>query len=155
MGYYSDVRVATTVAGFEKIKKLVPELYNKQLQDIIEQAKTDKKEIKQDKKDGTITIDHTIYDRKPYLKLDDAVIARDKNNKYVLFGFDGIKWMGYSHIERKAFEQAYDLCGEPVKQVCIGEDGESEDETWGDDDYDMPYLYTATAFDYDGSWEME
>lgn len=153
MGYYSDVRIATTKEGFEKIKQLVPKIYEENLKALVEEAKKDKKEIKQDK--NTVTIDHAIYSKHTDLMEDPTlVLATSKDGKYVIFGWDGLKWQGYMHMERKSYEKAFEMCGEPVRSVSIGEDEVSECLQWGEDDYDMPYLEVVTQFDYEDKWEF-
>lgn len=149
MGYYSDVRICTTPKGLEKIKELAPKYYDELL-------RKDGKVVEEN--DDTITISEngisTVYTKDLWRlnSLKTYAVSRDDN--YVMVGWDGIKWMGYNYKDIKAFEKAFENCGEPVRYVAIGEDNATDEGQWGDESYDMPYLEVSCCFDYDGEWDL-
>lgn len=150
MGYRCDVRVATTATGFEKIKKLAPEYYAGALRK--------HKVVKEDEnsitvKDGGVNV---LYDKNMWLVDSAKVYATTRDDKFVLFGWDDIKWMGYRLETMQAMRKAFDDCGEPVHLVAIGEDGATEDEAWNSDDVyeDLPLLETMRGWDFDNEWDF-
>lgn len=120
MGYYSNVLVATTKSGYEKIKSVLD-----------------------------------ANDKCDYLRKEMQEFGTSKDDKYVAFGWDGIKWMSYNFEDVSAAKRAFEECGEPVKVVSIGEDGMYDEEYYGEEDYDMPYVEAITVYDYSDEWNMK
>lgn len=150
MGYYSNVRFTTTKEGGKKIKELVHKIYEEKLQEKIKNAvrykwEDDGKRVTVEETSGM----HSILLANP---IEPHVEASSSDGKYTMYGFDDVKWFGYNHMERQAYEQAFEECGEPVKYIAIGEDGATDEETWGDEDYDMPYVEAISVFDYGPEW---
>lgn len=156
MGYTSQVRFMTTTKGFEKIKKLAKERYADLLKKEMEQGEIDEKWTK----DGEVCVRKSVDGGYSYgsiyykeLPTDYEICEKTSDGKYVMFGFDWVKWLGYDHLERKATEYACDKCGEFVRCLLVGEDGATEESEWNDekDDGGMPYVSAYTCID-DGEW---
>lgn len=127
MGYRCDVRIGTTKKGWEFIKEMAPKYYTNYIKDseVVEEGK------------HTITLKDksgwnipTIYNKKMTLKPD--IFRETKDGKYVEFGWDDIKWMGYNFFDERAYHEAMDKSGELCKEVCVGEDGATTEEYWND-----------------------
>ena len=153
MGYYSQVRYTTTKEGFEKIKKLAKQHYA----DLIEQKAKDKQV---EERDGELIVKEeylpgkfvsTLYSKE--IPLDFEVQRLSSDGKYMMFGYDWVKWMGYDHLERKSIDWACEHCGELVRCIMVGEDGEHDEEAWNneDDNYEMPYVGFTCSVD-DDAW---
>lgn len=150
MGYRCDVRIATTAKGFEKIKELAPQYYAEMLRK--------KKVVGED--ENTITVDDggmkICYEKNFWLLENLQVYATTRDDKFVLFGWNDIKWMGYNYDDIKAMRKAFDTCGEPVHLVMIGEDGDTGDAAWNSDNIyeDLPLLDTMRSWDFDNEWDF-
>ena len=150
MGYTSQVRFMTTTKGFKKITELVKEYYNNALQEEIKSGEIDDTWTSDEdiciKKDGF----GVIYRRE--LSFDYEIFNEDVEG-YVMFGWDWVKWLGYNHLERQAYEKAFENCGEFVRCLMVGEDGAHEEHEWNSekDDGNMPYVSVYTCID-EGSW---
>lgn len=157
MGYASQVRFTTTKSGFEKIKKLATQKYNELLSEAMKEGEVDTTNLKDNEVCIRVKFDDgggsygVIYYKE--LPTDYEVVRETSDGKYVMFGMDWVKWMGYNHLERKATEWACDKCGEFVRCLLVGEDGATEETEWNDekDDGDMPYLTAYTRID-DDAW---
>mgnify|MGYP007133735757 CR=1 FL=1 len=150
MGYRCDVRIATTGVGLEKIKEMAKKNYAETLSKL--------NVVEEDERTVTTMGDagfKVCYEKELWLIDHLHVYAWDKTGKYVLFGWDDIKWMGYTFKDIMAIEKAMAECGEPVRFVAIGEDGQEQVNDWGDDDYSMPYVDTLREFDFDSGWDMQ
>lgn len=127
MGYRCDVRIGTTKKGWEFIKEMAPKYYTNYIKDS-EVVEEDKHTITlKDKSGWNIP---TIYNKKMTLKPD--IFRETKDGKYVEFGWDDIKWMGYNFFDERAYHEAMDKSGELCKEVCVGEDGATTEEYWND-----------------------
>lgn len=127
MGYRCDVRIGTTKKGWEFIKEMAPKYYTNYIKDS-EVVEEDENTITlKDKSGWNIP---TIYNKKMTLKPD--IFRETKDGKYVEFGWDDIKWMGYNFFDERAYHEAMDKSGELCKEVCIGEDGATTEEYWND-----------------------
>lgn len=127
MGYRCDVRIGTTKKGWEFIKEMAPKYYTNYIKDS-EVVEEDENTITlKDKSGWNIP---TIYNKKLTLKPD--IFRETKDGKYVEFGWDDIKWMGYNFFDQRAYHEAMDKSGELCKEVCIGEDGATTEEYWND-----------------------
>lgn len=127
MGYRCDVRIGTTKKGWEFIKEMAPKYYKNYLKDS-EIVEEDENTITlKDKSGWNIP---TIYNKKMTLKPD--IFRETKDGKYVEFGWDDIKWMGYNFFDERAYHEAMDKSGELCKEVCVGEDGATTEEYWND-----------------------
>ena len=150
MGYTSEVRFMTTEKGFEKIKELATKKYNELLGNELKEGEKDEKWSR----DGDVCIKKnglgTIYREK--LPLDYEVLNKEVEG-FVMFGWNCVKWLGYDHLERKAYNYACENCGEYVRCVMVGEDGAIEEEEWNSekDDGSMPYVCAYTRID-DDAW---
>lgn len=129
MGYRCDVRIGTTKKGWEFIKEMTPKYYEGYIKD--------SEVIEEDEKENTVTLKDkgcwnipTIYDKEMTLKPD--IFRVTKDGKYVEFGWDDIKWMGYNFFEERAYHDAMEKSGELCKEVCVGEDGATTEEYWND-----------------------
>ena len=153
MGYYSQVRYTTTKEGFEKIKKLAKQHYEEEIK-----KKTEGKQAEE--KDGSVVVKEeylpgkfvsTLYNKE--MPLDFEVQKLSSDGKYMMFGYDWVKWMGYDHLERKSIDWACEHCGELVRCIMVGEDGEHDEEAWNneDDNYEMPYVGFTCSVD-DDAW---
>ncbi len=153
MGYYSQVRYTTTKEGFEKIKKLAKQHYEEEIK-----KKTEGKQAEE--RDGSIVVKEeylpgkfvsTLYNKE--MPLDFEVQKLSSDGKYMMFGYDWVKWMGYDHLERKSIDWACEHCGELVRCIMVGEDGEHDEEAWNneDDNYEMPYVGFTCSVD-DDAW---
>ena len=127
MGYRCDVRIGTTKKGWEFIKEMAPKYYTNYLKD---------SEVVEEDKDTIVIKDKgcfnvpTLYSKK--LELEPDIFREAKGGKYVEFGWDDIKWMGYNFFSKKAYREAMEKSGELCKEVCVGEDGEMVEEYWND-----------------------
>lgn len=127
MGYRCDVRIGTTKKGWEFIKEMAPKYYEGYIKDS-EVIEEDKRTITlKDKGNWGVP---TIYDKKMTLKPD--IFRETKNGKYVEFGWNDIKWMGYNFFSERAYHEAMEKSGELCKEVCVGEDGATSEEYWND-----------------------
>ena len=153
MGYYSQVRYTTTKEGFEKIKKLAKQHYEEEIKKKAEGKQTEEKDgsliVKEEYLPGKFV--STLYSKE--IPLDFEVQKPSSDGKYIMFGYDWVKWMGYDHLERKSIDWACEHCGELVRCIMVGEDGERDEETWNndDDDYSMPYVGFTCSVD-DDAW---
>lgn len=127
MGYRCDVRIGTTKKGWEFIKEMAPKYYEGYIKDS-EVIEEDRRTITlKDKGNWGVP---TIYDKKMTLKPD--IFRETKDGKYVEFGWDDIKWMGYNFFSERAYHEAMEKSGELCKEVCVGEDGATSEECWND-----------------------
>lgn len=153
MGYYSQVRYTTTKDGFEKIKKLAKQHYEEEIKKKVEGKQTEERGgeliVKEEYMPGKFV--STIYNKE--MPLDFEVQRLSSDGKYMMFGYDWVKWMGYDHLERKSIDWACEHCGELVRCIMVGEDGEHDEEMWNneDDDYEMPYVGFTCSVD-DDAW---
>jgi hypothetical protein len=153
MGYYSQVRYPTTQEGFEKIKKLAKQHYEEEIKKKIEGKQTEERNgdlvVKEEYLPGKFV--STLYNKE--MPLDFEVQRLSSDGKYMMFGYDWVKWMGYDHLERKSIDWACEHCGELVRCIMVGEDGEHDEEAWNneDDDYEMPYVGFTCSVD-DDAW---
>ena len=149
MGYRCDVRVATTVEAYEKIKELAPKYYA----DILRKRKV------VEETPALITVEQdgmkVCYDKEFWLLKHANVYATTRDDKYIIFGWDDIKWMGYSYDDIRAIEKAFEDCGAGVHLVAIAEDGADENTWYGEEDYDMPFVETLRDWDFDSEWDMK
>ena len=153
MGYYSQVRYTTTKEGFEKIKKLAKQHYEEEIRKKAEGKQTEEKDgsliVKEEYLPGKFV--STLYNKE--MPLDFEVQRLSSDGKYMMFGYDWVKWMGYDHLERKSIDWACEHCGELVRCIMVGEDGEHDEEAWNDEDdnYEMPYVGFTCSVD-DDAW---
>lgn len=127
MGYRCDVRIGTTKKGWEFIKEMTPKYYEGYIKDS-EVIEEDRRTITlKDKGNWDVP---TIYDKKMTLKPD--IFRETKDGKYVEFGWNDIKWMGYNFFSERAYHEAMEKSGELCKEVCVGEDGATSEEYWND-----------------------
>ncbi len=127
MGYRCDVRIGTTKKGWEFIKEMAPKYYTNYIKDSEVVEEDEHTIVLKDKGGWNIP---TIYNKKMTLKPD--IFRETKDGKYVEFGWDDIKWMGYNFFDERAYHEAMDKSGELCKEVCIGEDGATTEEYWND-----------------------
>lgn len=155
MGYVSQVRYMTTKVGYDKIKKLATEKYDELLNKEIKKGKVNEKWSDDP---NTICIDYNdrgfgqIY--AAHLDTDYEIERFADEGYYVMFGWDWVKWLGYDHIERKAYDYACANCGEYVRCLMVGEDGAIEEQEWNEDVCDdayMPYVGAYSRID-DDAW---
>lgn len=153
MGYYSQVRYTTTKEGFEKIKKLAKQHYAEEIKKKTEGKQTEERDgdlvVKEEYLPGKFV--STLYSKE--MPLDFEVVKPSGDKKYVMFGYDWVKWMGYDHLERKSIDWACEECGEFVRCTMVGEDGEHDITEWNQEkeDYNMPYVGYTCAVD-DDEW---
>lgn len=153
MGYYSQVRYTTTKEGFEKIKKLAKQHYEEEIKKKTEGKQTEERDgavvVKEEYLPGKFV--STLYNKE--MPLDFEVQRLSSDGKYMMFGYDWVKWMGYDHLERKSIDWACEHCGELVRCIMVGEDGEHDEEAWNneDDNYEMPYVGFTCSVD-DDAW---
>lgn len=151
MGYTSQVRFMTTKKGFDKIKELATKKYDELLNAEKKAGEIDEKWSR----DGDVCIEKngfgTIYREK--LPLDYEIETFADDGHYVMFGWDWVKWLGYDHLEREAYDYACDNCGEYVRCLMVGEDGMTEEHEWNNekDEGSMPYVCAYTRID-DDAW---
>ena len=149
MGYYSQVRYTTTKEGFEKIKKLAKQHYEEEIKKKTEGKQTEERDgavvVKEEYLPGKFV--STLYNKE--MPLDFEVQRLSSDGKYMMFGYDWVKWMGYDHLERKSIDWACEHCGELVRCIMVGEDGEHDEEAWNneDDNYEMPYVGFTCSVD--------
>jgi hypothetical protein len=130
MGYCSDVRIATTKEGYDKLKELVE----------------------------AITAKRALAEGYAYNLLE-STDEKKYNPKadYVIFGWDYIKWYEDNDPDVNAVITALKKVSEkyPVRFIRVGEEpGDIED--WDTDpQYVLPGLYTATYIDTAGRDEGE
>lgn len=157
MGYTSQVRYTTTKKGYEKILKLAPKYYKKMLDEKIKKYGTVEHRLSDENcvavKDEYLPghFVTTLYNKEFETNFPVYTLSRD--GKYVLFGMDWVKWLGYDHLEKQALEKACEDCGEIVHCVMVGEDGANDEEWWNNDEEDdnMPYVGVMTCID-EGEW---
>ena len=153
MGYYSQVRYTTTKEGFEKIKKLAKQHYEEEIRKKAEGKQAEERDgsliVKEEYLPGKFV--STLYNKE--MPLDFEVQKLSSDGKYMMFGYDWVKWMGYDHLERKSIDWACEHCGELVRCIMVGEDGEHDEEAWNneDDNYEMPYVGFTCSVD-DDAW---
>ena len=153
MGYYSQVRYTTTKEGFEKIKKLAKQHYEEEIKKKVEGKQAEERDgavvVKEEYLPGKFV--STLYNKE--IPLDFEVQRLSSDGKYMMFGYDWVKWMGYDHLERKSIDWACEHCGELVRCIMVGEDGEHDEEAWNneDDNYEMPYVGFTCSVD-DDAW---
>lgn len=127
MGYRCDVRIGTTKKGWEFIKEMAPKYYTNYIKDSEIVEEDGENVVLKDKGGWNVP---TIYSKKFSLKPD--IFRETKDGKYVEFGWDDVKWMGYNFFDQRAYHEAMDKSGELCKEVCIGEDGATTEEYWND-----------------------
>ena len=153
MGYYSQVRYTTTKEGFEKIKKLAKQHYEEEIKKKVEGKQAEERDgavvVKEEYLPGKFV--STLYNKE--IPLDFEVQRLSSDGKYMMFGYDWVTWMGYDHLERKSIDWACEHCGELVRCIMVGEDGEHDEEAWNneDDNYEMPYVGFTCSVD-DDAW---
>lgn len=157
MGYRCDVRFATTEEGYKKILAQVAENYDESLKSVMDKGKV--KEISEDGKFVTVELASgitAVYDTELSLKPHIYKRAEVNGKKFILAGWDDIKWMGYSFPDQTAYEKAFRGVDEPVYVCMVGEDGATSEESNDayDKDYDsIPFLGTYSTFDYGVEWK--
>lgn len=159
MGYYTEMRVATTKEGWAHAKERAEEIYCALLQDKLDKAvkvKThDNGEYVEWNNDGSNGFNsaRTSLPKDTFNKCGEAEVTVDgKTKQYVMYGFSWLKWIGYEHMERRAWEMAWEEIEEPVYTIAVGEDGVTEENEYGED-YDMPYIETG-GFSYSDEWKL-
>lgn len=152
MGYYSDVRIATTKKGWEILNEIVEHHYDDILREELKGLEVDSED------DKTITVRNKggwleCHTKKFCLKLEKLAERTVNEKDYVLFGWDYIKWIGYNFPDQRALRRAMEKSGEPFHIVAVGEDGQGDEDyiNDADEDYDMPGLYYPSTVD-DGEW---
>jgi hypothetical protein len=160
MGYYTDMRVATTKKGWIEARKRAKEIYEAKINEMVNNAV----EVKDngeyvDWRDGSdLNSWHTALKKFPvnvFKRSGSAEVttADGETKQYVMYGFTWRKWLGYNHTERQAWEEAWDEIDEPVHTLAIGEDNATEEHWYGDEDYDMPYIEVG-GFQFSDQWEL-
>ena len=144
MGYRCDVRIGTTKKGWEFIEKMAPKYYDNYIKSSV---------IEREEGDCVVIKEHgigTLYNKK--LDWKPEILRTTKDGKYVEFGWDDIKWMGYDFFAIKAYREAMEKSGEHCKEVCVGEDGATMEEEYNwKEDYDFPVLETYSCIN-DDEW---
>lgn len=142
MGYYSQVGVTTTKKGWEKIQELAPKFYAEAIEEYKKKGATDSKFG-----DGYIELGNRLYYKEFDLK-PQKVTEKDGN---VLLTWDYIKWIGYDFEDKKAYQKAFEECGEFVRECAVGEDGMEEMHEYNDDKEpeNFPYVGTYSGIDLD------
>jgi hypothetical protein len=125
MGYCSDIRIAMTKEGYDKLNEIVT----------------------------AITVERALAEGYAYnlLESTDEKKYNPKAN-YVIFGWDCIKWYEDDDPDINAFVTALkEISGEyPVRFIRVGEEPGDIEEWDTDPQYELPGLYTATYIDIAG-----
>jgi hypothetical protein len=125
MGYCSDIRIATTKEGYNKLNELVE----------------------------AITVKQALAEGYAYNLLE-SIDEKKYNPKanYVIFGWDCIKWYEDDDPYVNAVITALKKVSEeyPVRFIRVGEEPGDIEEWDTDPEYVLPGLYTATYIDIAG-----
>lgn len=156
MGYYSDVALVTTKKGWEYCKKHAGKIYAAKLRKLGEFVEEDDNFVTTVNDMGIKclhskdAVNNLISHPQRYMESDGY------ERQWVIIEWYGIKWMGYRFKDQEAIMDALDQSGEPFKELCIGEDGASEDNSYNGfyelDDYPEVEIVSQIEFDEE-RWE--
>lgn len=156
MGYYSDVTLVTTKKGWEYCKAHARDIYAKKLRETEEVVDEDDNFVTTVNDMGIKclhskkAVDNLLDHPQRYMESDGY------ERQWVLVEWYSIKWLGYNFKDQQAIMDALSDSGEPVKEICIGEDGATDENTYNDfygrDDYPEVEVVSQVEFD-EGRWE--
>jgi hypothetical protein len=125
MGYCSDIRIATTKEGYDKLNELV----------------------------AAITVKQALAEGYAYNLLESTDVKKyNPKANYVILGWDYIKWYEDDDPYVNAVITALKKVSEeyPVRFIRVGEEPGDIEEWDTDPEYVLPGLYTATYIDIAG-----